>query len=230
MLIAGGTISGLGAVLAITPPQLGSSQAVGMSSGIGSTSGGTASSTSSAAATTASAAPSASSTSATPATTKKKVVKKVVRQTSTKTNTTTQNTATQASPSATPTQTQSSTPTQTQSSTPTQTQSSTPAPAKVVVPAPAKSTANGTFTGPSVFVSYGNVQVEITVRDGKIVDAQALQSPNGRSQRFSDYAVPQLRQETLAAQSSSINNISGASYTSYGWYKSLQGALAKAGL
>ena len=214
MLIAGGTISGLGAVLAITPPQLGSSQAVGMSSGIGSTSGGTASSTSSAAATTASAAPSASSTSATPATTKKKVVKKVVRQTSTKATTTNQNTATQASPSATPTQAQSSTPT----------------PAKVVVPAPAKSTANGTFTGPSVFVSYGNVQVEITVRDGKIVDAQALQSPNGRSQRFSDYAVPQLRQETLAAQSSSINNISGASYTSYGWYQSLQGALAKAGL
>jgi len=214
LLIAGGTISGLGAVLAITPPQLGSSQAVGMSSGMGSTSGGSASSTSSTAATTASATPSASSTSATPATTKKKVVKKVTAQSSTKATTTTQNTATQASPSATPTQTQ----------------SSTPAPAKVVVPAPAKSTANGTFTGPSVFVSYGNVQVEITVRDGKIVDAQALQSPNGRSQRFSDYSLPQLRQETLAAQSSSINNISGASYTSYGWYKSLQGALAKAGL
>lgn len=216
LLIAGGTISGLGAVLAITPPQLGSSQAVGMSSGMGSATGGTASSTSSAAATTASATPSASSTSATPATTKKKVVKKVVSQTST--NATSQNTTTQASPSATPTQTQSSTPTP------------TPTPTKVAAPAPAKSGVSGTFTGPSVFVSYGNVQVEITVRDGKIVDAQALQSPNGRSQRFSDYALPQLRQETLAAQSSSINNISGASYTSYGWYKSLQGALAKAGL
>ena len=216
LLIAGGTISGLGAVLAITPPQLGSSQAVGMSSGMGSTSGGSASSTSSTAATTASAAPSASSTSATPATTVKKVVKKVVAKATSQATTSTQNSTTQATPSATPTQTQSSTP--------------TPAPAKVVVPAPAKNTANGTFTGPSVFVSYGNVQVEITVRDGKIVDAQALQSPNGRSQRFSDYALPQLRQETLAAQSSSISNISGASYTSYGWYKSLQGALAKAGL
>ena len=217
LLIAGGTISGLGAVLAITPPQLGSSQAVGMSSGMGSTSGGSASSTSSTAATTASAAPSASSTSATsatPATTVKKVVKKVVAKATSQATTSTQNSTTQATPSATPTQTQ----------------SSTPAPAKVVVPAPAKNTANGTFTGPSVFVSYGNVQVEITVRDGKIVDAQALQSPNGRSQRFSDYALPQLRQETLAAQSSSISNISGASYTSYGWYKSLQGALAKAGL
>lgn len=216
LLIAGGTISGLGAVLAITPPQLGSSQAVGMSSGMGSTSGGSASSTSSTAATTASAAPSASSTSTTPARTVKKVVKKVVAKATSQATTSTQNSATQATPSATPTQTQSSTP--------------TPAPAKVVVPAPAKNTANGTFTGPSVFVSYGNVQVEITVRDGKIVDAQALQSPNGRSQRFSDYALPQLRQETLAAQSSSISNISGASYTSYGWYKSLQGALAKAGL
>ncbi|MEI6671610.1 MAG: FMN-binding protein [Actinomycetes bacterium] len=216
LLIAGGTISGLGAVLAITPPQLGSSQAVGMSSGMGSTSGGSASSTSSTAATTASAAPSASSTSATPARTVKKVVKKVVAKATSQATTSTQNSTTQATPSATPTQTQSSTP--------------TPAPAKVVVPAPAKNTANGTFTGPSVFVSYGNVQVEITVRDGKIVDAQALQSPNGRSQRFSDYALPQLRQETLAAQSSSISNISGASYTSYGWYKSLQGALAKAGL
>jgi len=216
LLIAGGTISGLGAVLAITPPQLGSSQAVGMSSGMGSTSGGSASSTSSTAATTASAAPSASSTSATPARTVKKVVKKVVAKATSQATTSTQNATTQATPSATPTQTQSSTP--------------TPAPAKVIVPAPAKNTANGTFTGPSVFVSYGNVQVEITVRDGKIVDAQALQSPNGRSQRFSDYALPQLRQETLAAQSASISNISGASYTSYGWYKSLQGALAKAGL
>jgi uncharacterized protein with FMN-binding domain len=216
LLIAGGTISGLGAVLAITPPQLGSSQAVGMSSGMGSTSGGSASSTSSTAATTASAAPSASSTSATPATTVKKVVKKVVAKATSQATTSTQSSATQATSSSTPTQTQSSTP--------------TPAPAKSVAPAPAKSAVNGTFTGPSVFVSYGNVQVEITVRDGKIVDAQALQSPNGRSQRFSDYALPQLRQETLAAQSSSINNISGASYTSYGWYKSLQGALAKAGL
>jgi uncharacterized protein with FMN-binding domain len=216
LLIAGGTISGLGAVLAITPPQLGSSQAVGKSSGIGSTSGGSASSTSSTAATTASAAPSASSTSATPARTVKKVVKKVVAKATSQATTSTQNATTQATPSATPTQTQSSTP--------------TPAPAKVIVPAPANNTANGTFTGPSVFVSYGNVQVEITVRDGKIVDAQALQSPNGRSQRFSDYALPQLRQETLAAQSASISNISGASYTSYGWYKSLQGALAKAGL
>jgi uncharacterized protein with FMN-binding domain len=34
----------------------------------------------------------------------------------------------------------------------------------------------------------------------------------------------------LKAQSADIQGASGASYTSYGWYTSLQGALAQAGL
>jgi uncharacterized protein with FMN-binding domain len=89
---------------------------------------------------------------------------------------------------------------------------------------------SGTFTGPTVNVSYGNVQVEIIVKDGKITDAKALQAPSGRSQRWTDMATPILHQQTLAAQSASIQGASGASYTSYGWLKSLQGALAKAGL
>jgi uncharacterized protein with FMN-binding domain len=43
-------------------------------------------------------------------------------------------------------------------------------------------------------------------------------------------AIPILKKQTLAAQSDKIQGASGASYTSYGWYISLQGALAKAGL
>ena len=74
------------------------------------------------------------------------------------------------------------------------------------------------------------MQVEITVSNGKITDAKALQAPNGRSQRWSDMALPQLRQQTLSANGDQIQGASGASYTSYGWYKSLQGAMAKAGL
>jgi uncharacterized protein with FMN-binding domain len=89
---------------------------------------------------------------------------------------------------------------------------------------------SGTFVGPAIFVNYGTVQVQITVSNGKITDAKALQAPNGRSQRWTDMAVPTLRQQTLSAQSANIQGASGASYTSYGWYKSLQGALAKAGL
>ena len=97
-------------------------------------------------------------------------------------------------------------------------------------PAPAAKGVTGTFVGPTVYVNYGNVQVEITVSNGKVTDAKALLAPSGRSQRWTDMATPILHQQTLVAQSASIQGASGASYTSNGWSKSLQGALSKAGL
>jgi uncharacterized protein with FMN-binding domain len=115
----------------------------------------------------------------------------------------------------------------------TQSQSPTPAaPAQTqaATPTPTAKSVSGTFTGPVVNVSYGNVQVQITVSNGKITDAQALQAPTGRNDRYTSFAVPILRKQTLAAQSDAIQGASGASYTSYGWFKSLQGALSKAGL
>lgn len=96
---------------------------------------------------------------------------------------------------------------------------------------PKNTSANGTFVGDAVNVSYGNVQVQITVVNGKITDAVALQSPSGgRSGSISSTAIPTLRQETLSAQSASIQGVSGASYTSNGWINSLTSALTKAGL
>jgi uncharacterized protein with FMN-binding domain len=210
LLIAGGTLGGLGAVMAITPPQLSATNSLGMA-GAGAIGATNSTPAAPAAAATASSTP-AASPSAT-ATTKAVVTKKK--------KTTASKSAT-ASASATPTQSA------TASATPTPTATKTTA-APVVTKA-AASSASGTFVGPSVFVNYGNVQVEITVSNGKITDAKALQSPNGRSQRWSDMALPQLRQQTLAANSDQIQGASGASYTSYGWYKSLQGAMAKAGL
>ena len=99
-----------------------------------------------------------------------------------------------------------------------------------VVAAPAKKAVNGTFTGDSVDVRYGFVQVKITVENGKITDAQAVTAPSGRNDRWTQMSVPVLRQRTLAAQSANISGVSGASFTSYGWYTSLASALAKAGL
>jgi len=96
--------------------------------------------------------------------------------------------------------------------------------------APAPVAKSGTFTGPSVYVNYGNVQVQITVVNGVITDAQAIKAPGGRNDRYTNMAVPILKKQTLAAQSANIKGASGASYTSYGWFKSLQGALADAGL
>jgi uncharacterized protein with FMN-binding domain len=89
---------------------------------------------------------------------------------------------------------------------------------------------NGTFTGPSVNVNYGNVQVKITVVNGRITDAVAVVAPSGKNDRYTNMSVPTLKKQTLAAQSANIQGVSGASYTSYGWYTSLQGALAQAGL
>jgi uncharacterized protein with FMN-binding domain len=79
-------------------------------------------------------------------------------------------------------------------------------------------------------VNYGNVQVKITVVDGRITDAVAIKAPSGRNDRWTNVAVPILKAQTLAAQSANIQGASGASYTSYGWHTSLQGALAQAGL
>jgi uncharacterized protein with FMN-binding domain len=97
-------------------------------------------------------------------------------------------------------------------------------------PATSSSAINGTFTGPSVFVNYGNVQVKITVVNGRITDAVAVKAPSGRNDRYTNMAVPILKAQTLKAQSANIQGASGASYTSYGWFTSLQGAIAQAGL
>lgn len=92
--------------------------------------------------------------------------------------------------------------------------------------------ASGTFDGNTASTRWGPVQVRLVVKDGKIVDASALQSPSGdsRSRSISQQAIPYLVQETLAAQSDQISGVGGASYTSNGWYTSLQSALKKAGL
>ena len=66
------------------------------------------------------------------------------------------------------------------------------------------SSVSGSFTGEAINIGYGMVQVKITVSNGKITDATAIQAPSGRSQRFTDYSVPNLRQQTLSVNSAAI--------------------------
>ena len=109
----------------------------------------------------------------------------------------------------------------------------TPAPAPSATPtvAPAKPVGvTGAFTGSVANTRYGPVQVKITVENGKIVDAQAVQAPSGSNDRYTQKAVPVLRQQTIAIQSANVQGVSGASFTSYGWYQSLASAISKAGL
>jgi uncharacterized protein with FMN-binding domain len=76
------------------------------------------------------------------------------------------------------------------------------------------------------------VQVELTVANGKVTKVSVLQYPNsnGKDQEINARALPILVQETLKAQSASIDMVSGATYTSNGYLTSLQSALDKAGL
>ena len=198
LLIAAGTVGGLGAVLSVTPPQLGATD-LGLNLDAGTlTTAETPTQTPAV----------VQNTPATSAPTKSATKPSPVKTSSTKTGASNPTTSTQTSTPA-----------------PVQTQATTPA-----TPTPTVDSVNGTFTGPVVDVSYGNVQVQITVTNGKITDAKALIAPTGKNDKYTKMSLPTLRQQTLAAQSTSIQGVSGASYTTYGWRKSLQGAMVKAGL
>lgn len=108
------------------------------------------------------------------------------------------------------------------------------APAGVVTPAPSTTAESAALTvnGSAVDTRYGLVQVQLVVKSGRIVKAIAIDYPqaNGRDRQINAYAIPELQAETLAAQSANIDTISGATYTSEGYLKSLQSALDAAHL
>ncbi|MFI5823626.1 FMN-binding protein [Streptomyces rishiriensis] len=89
--------------------------------------------------------------------------------------------------------------------------------------------AAGAFTGAAVQTQYGTVQVRITVAGGKITKAEAVQAPKGgTSDQKTQLSVPKLNQEAVAKGSADIDSVSGATYTSEGYKKSLQSALDQA--
>ncbi|MEC3998778.1 FMN-binding protein [Actinacidiphila sp. DG2A-62] len=86
-----------------------------------------------------------------------------------------------------------------------------------------------TVDGDTVQTRYGPVQLRVTLSGGRITAVTTLQLPqdNPRDQEISSFAVPQLTQEVLAAQSAQVDTVSGATYTSEGYLQSLQSALDK---
>ncbi|WP_241980783.1 FMN-binding protein [Cryobacterium sp. Hh11] len=90
---------------------------------------------------------------------------------------------------------------------------------------------SGTFTGAVVQTQFGNMQVSVTIANGAITEVTPLQLTNrgGRSVAISNQAAPILRSEVLAAQSANVQSVSGATYTTQGYLRSLQSALDTAG-
>jgi hypothetical protein len=212
ILITVGTVTGLGAVLSITPPALSSSVGtVGLAGGIAL--GGTT--------TTPAATPAAAGTTAKP----------VATPTKSKTAT--------AKPTASATATAAAQPTASATATAAATPTAVAAPTQAAAPAGFSGTVNGDSFNAR---SYGTVSVSVTFADGKFKSVSASQSPRSWSQQSLNVLIPyvnagsitveQVKQYSAAqlpcSRSNSCN--SQASYTAEAFWASLKSAITKAGL
>jgi uncharacterized protein with FMN-binding domain len=83
------------------------------------------------------------------------------------------------------------------------------------------------ITGHVANTVYGPVQIQLIVKNRKIVEVAVLEQPTNTIHdiQIGEFAFPRLISETLAAQSAKIDTVSGASYTSAGYIASLQSAV-----
>jgi hypothetical protein len=220
-LIAGGTVGGLGAVLAITPPQLTSTTSAGSLSGsLGGTSGGTSGgNVATAAATQAATQPAAQPTATKPAPKSKATKKAAAGATA----------SAAASASVTAAQTQAAAP--------------APTPTKTTAAPAATGGYSGTVTGASYQArNYGTLSATVTFKDGKIASVNASQSPSSWSQNSLSALIPyvssgkitveQIKQYAAEQLPCAISNScqSQASFSATAFWSSVKSAISKAGL
>ena len=221
LLIGVGTLGSLGAVLAITPPQFGSSASGGLSGGAAAPAGNTSASTTTAAP--AAAAPAATQAAAsTPAPAATTATKKSAKKTTTKSTTKSSSASSSANATA-----------------------STPAPAAAATtaaPAPAAASgASGTYSG-AVYQAiepngrvWGNVQVTVTLSNGVITAISGVQNPSSRGSYAFSQMDPYVQAHKISistiksTSADSLPYVSQATYSSIAYWESLQSALKKAG-
>jgi hypothetical protein len=212
-LIAGGTVGGLGAVLAITPPQFTSTQSVD------SLSGGL---------------PMGGATQTTPAATQPAQTPAATKATPTRSAVATKKATPQTSATPAATQSASSAP----AATPTPTATHTTA-----APAPASGGYSGTVTGASFNArNYGTLSATVTFSNGKITNVSASQSPRSWSENSLSALLPfvnggkitveQVKQYSAAQLPCGTSNScrSQASFTADAFWSSVKSAISKAGL
>jgi len=219
LLIAGGTVGGLGAVLAITPPQFTATQSVDSLSGglpIGSAK---------------QTKPAATQPAQTPAATKAAATKSALATKSAK-PASTMKASTQPSATASATQSAASDPIPTPTATKT-----------TAAPAPAAGGYTGTVTGASFNArNYGTLSATVTFSNGKITSVSASQSPRSWSQNSLSALLPfvnggkitleQVKQYSSAQLPCGTSNScrSQASFTADAFWSSVKSAISKAGL
>ena len=221
LLIAGGTVGGLGAVLAITPPQFIATQNVDSLAGglpLG-----------------ASTAPTQSAPVATKPAATKPAATKAVKPTKTTKATKQPTAAATVAPTEAATSTPAPAPTKT-------TASPTPTATKTTA-APAPSGYSGSVTGASFNArNYGTLSATVTFKNGSITSVSASQSPRSWSQNSLSALVPyvnggkvtleQIKQYSASQLPCGTGNScrSQASFTADAFWNSVKSAISKAGL
>jgi uncharacterized protein with FMN-binding domain len=89
---------------------------------------------------------------------------------------------------------------------------------------------DGQYTGSVADAYYGNIQVRVTIQNGKITDVLFLDYPHdrGTSVRINTQAMPILRSEAIQVQNANVDIVSGATDSSSAFRESLASAIAKA--
>ncbi len=90
---------------------------------------------------------------------------------------------------------------------------------------------NGTFNSRREYAYYGYIRLKAVIRGGQLIDVQMVEYPsdNRTSRYINGIALPYLIQEAVQAQNARIDLISGATFTSVAFAKSLDEALRAAG-
>lgn len=133
---------------------------------------------------------------------------------------------------ATPTTSPTTTPPATTPATTVPTTRATPTTVATTSP-PTTAAASRSATGPVVNYYFGTVSVKVIATGSKITSVSVASLNDGgnpRSQYIDQQALPMLIQQAVAAQGANIQGVSGATYTTEGFYTSLAAALKDLGL
>ncbi|MER7848582.1 FMN-binding protein [Kitasatospora sp. NPDC096077] len=113
----------------------------------------------------------------------------------------------------------------------------TPAPSGSASPGSAPGSTGGSgggatrkISGDTVNTRYGPVQVQVTLAGSRLTAVDVVKYPtqDRRDREINADALPTLNQEAISAQNAQIDAVSGATYTSDGYIRSLQSALDRA--